>query len=240
MLEPLPETQEAIDEYLEWSEPDVGQVLADLATQVLDVVPDTVALSLTLIRDELTFTLAARNLATAAVDAMQYLDQGPCEAALETGDVVAISVDDLLDEQHWMLFAQAAAAVGIRSTLSLPLRQQGRVIGGINLYASTSQAFAGRHDAVAALVGARAEEAVRNADLSFSSRRRAVDAPRRLRELNQIDTALGILMARFDETEDRARQRLTRAAAQGGMTAASLARALVDLYDNQDSEGWAG
>ncbi len=57
MLEPIPETTEAIDDYLEWSQPGLGQVLGRLALEVREIVPETVALSLTLVEDELTFTL---------------------------------------------------------------------------------------------------------------------------------------------------------------------------------------
>ena len=75
------------------------------------------------------------------------------------------------------LFAQAAAVVGIRSSLSLPVRDEGRIVGGVNLYASTRGAFDASHEAIARVVGAQAEEAVRDADLSFSSRTRAMETP---------------------------------------------------------------
>ncbi len=115
------------------------------------------------------------------------------------------------------MFAQAAAVVGIRSSLSLPVRDEGRIVGGINLYASTSSAFDASHDAIARVVGAQAEEAVRDADLSFSSRARAMEAPGRVRDLNLVDTAVGLLMARYGESEELARARLDRAAVQGGL-----------------------
>ena len=234
LLEPIPETTEAIDDYLEWSQPGLGQVLGRLALEVREIVPETVALSLTLVEDELTFTLATRSVTTAAIDAMQYLDGGPCEESVKADEVVAVNVDDLLDENRWSLFAQAAAAVGIRSSLSLPVRDEGRIVGGLNLYASASGAFDDSHEAIARLVGAQAEEAVRDADLSFSSRTRAMQAPGRVRELNLVDTAIGMLMARYGETEDVARERLSRAAAQGGMRPAALAAAaLIELH--QDS-----
>lgn len=234
MLEPLPETRDALDEYLDWSEPGMGGDLADLAARVAELVPETVALSLTLVRDDLTFTLATRSVTTAAVDAMQYLDGGPCESAVDTGDVVAVPIGDLLDEGRWVWFARAAAAVGIRSSLSLAVREHGVIIGGVNLYASSDDAFEGNHESIALLVGGRAEEAIRNADLSFSSRSRAIATPGRMRDLGTVETALGLLMARFDEDEDGARSRLERAAAQGGLDRAVLARALVDLHQPLD------
>lgn len=234
MLEPIPETTRAIDDYLEWSQPGLGQILGRLADEVGEIVPETVALSLTLVEDELTFTLATRSVTTAAIDAMQYLDDGPCEESIRRDAVVAVTVDDLLDEDRWSLFAQAAAVVGIRSSLSLPVRDEGRVVGGVNLYASTRGAFDASHEAIARVVGAKAEEAVRDADLSFSSRTRAMETPRRVRDLNLVDTAVGLLMARYGESEDLARERLSRAAAQGGMQPAALAAALLELHRRTD------
>jgi GAF domain-containing protein len=237
LLEPLPETTSAIDDYLEWSQPGLGQLLGRLAQEVGQIVPEMVALSLTLVEDDLTFTLATRSVTTAVVDAMQYLDGGPCEESLRIDDLVAVTVDDLLDENRWSLFAQAAAAVGIRSSLSLPVREAGLIVGGVNLYASTRQAFDANHDAVARVIGARAEEAVRHADLSFSSRERALETPGRVRDLNIVDTAVGLLMARYGETEDLARDRLTRAAAQGGVRPAVMASALLELHRSPGASG---
>ena len=233
MLQPLPETSRAFDEYVEWSEPDLGQVLADLAIEVEGVVPETVALSLTLSNDELTFTLAARDIAAAAPGAIQHLDAEAWPAFSQPDEVLPLSAEGLLDEERWLLFAQAAATAGIRSTLSLPVRDRGRLIGEVNLYASTTRAFDELHEEVATLVGARGEDAVRNADLSFSSRTRAVETPGRLRDLQLVDTAVGILMAFFGEDEDQARRRLARAAGHGGVPTPALARALVDLHRDQ-------
>ena len=53
---------------------------------------------------------------------------------------------DALDELQWLLFARTSAANGVADSLSLPLRQNGRVTGSVNLYASTPNAFDGHHD----------------------------------------------------------------------------------------------
>ena len=78
----------------------------------------------------------------------------------------------------------------------------GRVVGGVNLYASTPDAFDGHHDEVAEACGAWAEGAVTNADLSFSSRIRASAAPERLRDRGVVDVATGFVAEHQDIDTD--------------------------------------
>ena len=85
---------------------------------------------------------------------------------------------DLLDEDTWHLLAMASAARCIVSTLTLPIVKDGRIAGAVNLYGASRQAFTGHHEALAEIFGAWAPGAVTNADLSFSTRRDAEEAPR--------------------------------------------------------------
>ena len=193
------------------------------------MVPDLVALSLTMLHEGVTFTLVAPNRVVASLDASQYLDGGPCVQVVETSpEPVETNMDDLLDERRWSLFAQASAATGVASSLSMPLRDgRGTVTGGINLYGSTPHAFAGQHDALALALGGSAQDIVTNADLGFSTLERARRAPTILKDQAQIDTAIGLLSARYDEDTDRAEQRLQRAATRAGIDPLLVARVLL-------------
>jgi len=73
--------------------------------------------------------------------------------------------------------ARAEALAGISSTLSLPILGDGHVVGGVNLYGATSDAFDGHHEDLADACGAWAAGAVTNADLRFNSRVRAAATP---------------------------------------------------------------
>ena len=77
--------------------------------------------------------------------------------------------------------------------------RNGQVTGGVNLYASTADAFDGLHQTLAAALGGSAETAITNADLGFSTLERARRAPTVLRDRARIDTAAGILAARYRE-----------------------------------------
>jgi GAF domain-containing protein len=229
-LRPLPETQAALDELNDLSDPDVAHLLEDLGRRVSDIAPDVVGLSVGLVKDGLTFTLVSTDSRLAALDATQYLDGGPCVEAADAGIPMKATMSDPLDEDRWYLFSRAGGLVGVASTLSLPIYRGGGVVGGLNLYASTETAFEGRHEELAALLGARAAEAVTNADLSFSTRLDAVAAPGRLQDRAQIETAVGLIAAQRDLSVDEAHRHLIEAAARAGVSETVVARVIVQIH----------
>ena len=229
-LRPLPETQAALDELTDFGDPDVAELLEDLGRRVSEIAPDAVGLSVGLVKDGLTFTLVSSDSRLAALDATQYLDGGPCVDAAETGSATTASTSDPLDEDRWHLFSQAGAVVGVASTLSLPIYRHGDVVGGLNIYGATQTAFDGLHEELASLLGARAVEAVTNADLSFTTRLDAVAAPRLLRERALVDTAVGLVAAQRGLSVEEAHDHLVRAAARAGVSETAVARVIVQIH----------
>jgi GAF domain-containing protein len=234
-LRPLPETQAALNELNDFSNPDVAELLEDLGRRVGEIAPDAVGLSVGLVRDGLTFTLVSSDSRLAVLDAAQYLDGGPCVDAAETGSPTTANMSDPLDEDRWRLFSHAGAVVGVASTLSLPIYHNGDVVGGLNIYGSTESAFDGLHEELATLLGARAVEAVTNADLSFSTRLDAVAAPRLLRDRALVDTAVGLVAAQRGLSLDQAQDHLTRAAARAGVSETVVARVIVQIHTQPSS-----
>jgi hypothetical protein len=94
------------------------------------------------------------------------------------------------------------------------------------LYAATSDAFEGHHEAFAPAVGASAEHAIANADLSFSTRLAAAQSPTRLADQGDIDIAVGIIAARQNVDIPTAQQLLQEAAARAGIRPGQAARAI--------------
>ena len=230
-MEFLSYTQEALDEYLSLADPDLEGSLMAMADRAVSIVPECVGLSLTLYdQEDLTFTLVASSLVMASIDAMQYLDGGPCVAAVQDNRSRAEDVADLLDEERWALFARASAAAGVESSLSLPVVDHDRVVGGVNLYASSRDAFSGHHRDLAAALGASASGAVANADLAFESRRRAEHAPVRLREQRLVEVATGILAAREGLEVHVARGRLEDAATRAGIGLGEAATVVIHVH----------
>jgi GAF domain-containing protein len=139
-------------------------------------------------------------------------------------------MDDAADRDRWAWFARTGAARGIASSLSLPVVRDGRVVGGINLYAVTDHAFDGHVDELAAALGADAATAVTDADLSFASGQQAASTPSRLRERQDVDTAVGMLAARHRESLAASRTRLATAAGRAGISQPLAARVVLDLH----------
>ena len=55
------------------------------------------------VEENLTFTMTATAGPVAGLDAMQYLDGGPCEQTLRAGDVTTWQAGDSADEDQWQL-----------------------------------------------------------------------------------------------------------------------------------------
>jgi GAF domain-containing protein len=225
-VEPIPQTVEALRELARQGEVSLGVELYAMARRVRAVVPELIGLSLGVVEDGVTLTLVASEDQLAALDAVQYLDGGPCVEGVDSAEVLDVPIGDLLDEDRWHLYARACAATGVASSLSLPITAGDRVVGGVNLYASTADAFTGLHAEVADAVGADAEFAVTNADLSLSTLKQAMEAPARVREGGDINIALGIISEAQGVNIPIARERLRNAAARAGITEAQAARAI--------------
>jgi GAF domain-containing protein len=225
VMEPIPESLEALTKLSVGGDVGLVQRLSEAAARVVHLVPECVALSIALFDDDLTFTLLATSDRMRIVDAAQYLDGGPCELSARSSADVA--VDDILDEDRWQLFALATAATGVRSSLSLPLRDGAAVVGSINFYARTDYAFIGRQRTLAQMFGATVEEAVANADLSMGSLERARQAVQTLEDRDTITTAVGVHAARHALTVSEAYDNLHDAAERAGVPLIELARLVL-------------
>jgi GAF domain-containing protein len=236
-VEPIPESKEAVEEFGPFTDDeDLLDELIKKGERVRASVPSCVGLSLALKENGVTFTLVASAAEIATLDALQYLDGGPCVEAAENERALAFRATDPLDERRWQLFAQGTAATGVASTLSLPILAEGAVAGTVNLYAAAEDAFTGRHEDVAAIFDAWAPGAVTNADLSFSTRQTAEQAPQRLRDDVRIEVAAGVIASRNGSDLETARAKLSAAAKRAGLSVARMAEAVIDIAGLQESE----
>jgi GAF domain-containing protein len=229
MLELVPESREALAEMVKLEDPQLDDELLEMGQLARSLVPDLVGLSLTVVSEGVTFTLVAPNSAVAALDATQYLDGGPCvDVVTDPAHTIETRIDELMDEDRWTVFARSSAAAGVASTLSMSITDgHGHVTGGLNFYASTPDAFTGRHEALADALGGSAESVISNADLGFSTLEKARQAPVVLRDRARIETAVGMLAARYRETIDSARDRLLKAAQRARVDPVVVARVLI-------------
>ena len=210
-MELLPQSREALDEYVTPTVDDVEGLLRVIEGWAVRAVPDCVALSVTLLDEDLTFTLVE--------PAREQREQRGSGHAGDPG-----SRAEALDEDRWAEMAREDAFGGIASTVSLPVVEEGRAVLTIDLYASTAHAFHDRVDGLVEALGAWQAGAVTNADLGFETRRRAEAAPKRLREQRLQDVAVGLVAARAGLTTDDALARLREAAECAGISEAEAAR----------------
>lgn len=227
-MEPIPETREALRQLAQAGDEQLGNDLGEAASALRAAVPGLVGFSITVVEQGITFTYLTSDPSLSGLDAMQYLDGGPCEAALHTGQIVEADHDGLLDEGRWALFARASTSLGVACTLSLPILDEGQVVGSVNIYGAEPDTFHGRHEELADLFGAWAPGAVTNADLAFNSRLEGAQAVSRLEDLAVVDLAVGILVAANAVSPAEAKQLLEQAALRAGVTLAEVAQLLVE------------
>jgi GAF domain-containing protein len=239
-MEPIPETIEAIEEYGPFGSDDVDLIaqLRARGRRVQELVPDCLGFSLGSSEHGVTFTVMANEREVAVLDAVQYLTGGPCVAAVEEQrpEPIGFDLGDLLDEDAWQLFGRASAAKGVRSTLTLPIVDDHRVAGSVNLYAASCRAFTGHHQQLASVFGAWAPGAVTNADLSFSTLREARRAPQLLRDEVTVHVAVGILVAREGMEVHVAERSLRDASVRAGVSLQDLARAVLEASRYRDGQ----
>lgn len=228
-MEPIPETVKAIEELGPFAnEADLLDDLKRMGAEVTDLVPDCVGLSLASAEHGVTFTLIASDRQLAFINAIQELAGGMDEAQRQEHQSDA-SDEDLLDEDTWHLLAMASAARCVVSTLTLPIVKEDRIAGAVNLYGASRQAFTGHHEQLAEIFGAWAPGAVTNADLSFSTRRDAEAAPRRLQSESIVGQAARIVAGFEGVPLDAAFRRISEAAQRAGISEEQLAEAVIRL-----------
>jgi len=230
IMEPIPETLAAINELNPFLD---DAVLLDQLTARADrartIAPDCIGVSVASLDIGVTFTLVATSDEIAVLDAVQDLTEGPCEEVSAVDQGLAATIADPLMEDTWQAFSRASAAAGVQSTVTFPVIEAGLAVGSVNLYGGSENAFAGRHEELAAVFEAWAPGAVVNADLSFSTRGMAEQAPRHLRDQARVEVATGIVAAIRGVDVERAHDRLQQTSQRAGVPMNQVADIIIML-----------
>ncbi|GJF12484.1 ANTAR domain-containing protein [Mycolicibacterium cyprinidarum] len=163
-----------------------------------------------------------------AIDAVQYqeLREGPCITCMQTGRATVSG--SLGSDARWPHFGGRVARMGVHSALSLPLIVDEEVIGAINTYAKTRDAFGEHAVALGSQFAAPAAVSVRNAQLLASARERTEHLQRALANRAVIDQAIGIIRSRTGASTDEAVDRLKRLSQTENVKLVVLAEQLVE------------
>jgi hypothetical protein len=202
--------------------------LTDLAQLAVRSIPGADGVGLTLVIED---DLRGHGVATApfvqALEAHQTASgEGPSLRAAQTATPQQSRCLD--EDARWPHFGRGAARMGVHSALSLPLLETGGVRGTVDVYAYAPDAFDAQsenvgtvfaHSAALALSGSRALE---------RSRRLVFQLNELMCDRQDVDRAVGILMARAGCTPDEALGELRDCAAEYGRSVQEASRELVE------------
>ena len=165
-------------------------------------------------------TMAATSPLVTDLDTLQYqLGQGPCLSALSEATLVL--AEDLPHERRWPRYVPRSVEAGVRAQMGVQLFTSDETLGGLNFYSTLT-------GAIDPEAPRRAELFATHAALALSHARRADHAAEAVPTRQLIGQAVGILMERFELTEERALYYLVRVAAAGQLALRDVARVVVD------------
>ena len=144
------------------------------------------------------------------IDVAQYeTGIGPCLDAFRHKQVFRI--DDMDKDQQWPPFSEAAAAHGIRSSLSLPMIARHEGVGALNFYSRTPAGFSDDDATVGLQFASQAAIVLANAQAYWDAHQLSQDLAEAMRSRATIEQAKGILMGAQRCSADEAFQVLVRA-----------------------------
>jgi GAF domain-containing protein len=144
------------------------------------------------------------------IDVIQYeeLNEGPCITCMQTRRTIVSG--SLGSDGRWPHFGGRVARMAIHSALSLPLMVGDQVIGAINTYARSRDAFGEHAVQLGSQFAGPAAVSVYNAQLLAGAQERTKQLQRALDSRAVIDQAIGIIRSRSGVSAEVAFDRLTR------------------------------
>ncbi len=153
-------------------------------------------------------TWAATAVLVHEIDTVQYdeLHEGPCITCMQSGRP-AVS-GSLGSDNRWPHFGGRVARMHVHSALALPLIVGDQVIGAINAYAKSRDAFGEHAVRLGSQFARPAAVSVRNAQLLANAQERTMRLQRALDSRAVIDQAIGIIRSRSGSSAEEAFGRL--------------------------------
>lgn len=212
----------------------LDDVLLAIATTARDSLPgfDLVGIS-TVDRKGTVVTRAVTDALVYELDQLQYSQgEGPCLDAM--GESRKVLAPRLRSEQRWPRYVPVALKTGLRSQMAIQLGLDDMgTLGGLNMYSTT-------HDDIDEDAPALAELFAAHAAIALGSAREIETLNTALHTRKVIGQALGILMERYQLTEDRAFAFLLRASSTSNTKLNVVAQEIVleaNIMHRDDGEG---
>lgn len=162
------------------------------------------------------------------VDRIQYevLGEGPCITCMQVGRPMVSG--SLGSDERWPRFGGRVARLGVHSALCLPLQIRDRVVGAINAYALSRDAFTEHAVRLGEQFAGPAAVSVHNAQLLAAASTKAEQLQLALTSRAIIDQAIGIVRSRSGGSAQEAFDRLRQISQSENVRLAIVAQRVVD------------
>lgn len=196
------------------------------------VVPAATEVSITLVENERPRTVAFTGEIAVQLDERQYESGfGPCLGAATSGQTIRTNSED--PDTAYPAFAQLAARVGMRHTLSVALPVPGRVVGALNLYGANDQPFDEQAETDVASLAGHVAVTLANAALYADAVDQATQLRIAMASRAVIEQAKGIVMLQNGCDADEAFVALARLSQTRNVKLRDLAQNIVEKAERR-------
>lgn len=155
------------------------------------------------------------------LDDLQYsIDEGPCVSAIRN-EALVVPVPDIRHEQRWPRYVpNAVARTGLQAQLGVQLYIDDTILGGLNLYSTSSATIDASAVQTAEVFGTHAA-------LALARARRESNLNEAIARRQEIGMAVGLTMARYGLNSERAFQFLVRASSTSEVKLRTVAQQII-------------
>jgi GAF domain-containing protein len=207
---------------------DLDNTLFQITRAAIEVLPDVEYCSITIKHaDGSLQTVAPTHDLLCEVDAQQYtLQEGPCyDAATDTVHVIA---PNLAADERFPKYAAVALAAGIRAQAGVRLFDTPKSQGALNLYSTKVGAF----EDIESLSALFAHQSA----MAIAYAREIENLAEAVRTRKLIGQAIGIVMERYQLTDERAFAFLTRLSQHRNVKLRLVAQEIVAASENRGDD----
>jgi GAF domain-containing protein len=217
----------------------ISTTVALVTTLAVETIPKTEGAGVSLVDSRGKRTVAASTGLVERVDALQYeFDGGPCLTSWH--DQLLVRIEDVREEHRWPEWAAAAAELGVRAVLSVPLVLAGACVGAIKVYSLEPAAFDDRAEHLLKLFAQQAAILLVNAQSLADAQRTNMQLTNALQSRDVIGQAKGILLAQGAEDDAAAFAMLVSASQTANIKVHTVAEQLVGSVARQNRTRSAG
>ncbi|HWI04196.1 MAG TPA: GAF and ANTAR domain-containing protein [Acidimicrobiales bacterium] len=205
----------------------------------VQAVPAAAMTGITMLVEGRARTAVFTDEAAPEIDSAQYeTGIGPCLDSFRHAKIFRI--DDTMKDDRWAPFSEAAAAHGIRSTLSIPLVANHEGLGALNFYSRTPNGFSTEDEEIASQFGVQAAIVLANAQAYWDAYLLSQNLATAMQSRAVIEQAKGILMGAQRCTADEAFQILVRASQRENRKLREIAEDMVTRAQQAGTDGGKG